>query len=94
MRGNMPVLPIVDLRSLNSTNALASRLLEVGRDPGFFYLLGHEISPELIQTLFMASKTFFKTTSASDKERFRSRSGEPVNNAQIKRLFNNVSTNV
>ncbi|KAJ3544343.1 hypothetical protein NM208_g3112 [Fusarium decemcellulare] len=73
----MPALPIVDLRETSSPADLASRLMKVGENPGFFYLVGHGIPEELVTGMFNLSKDFFENCPAADRARFASNSGEP-----------------
>ena len=73
----MATLPIIDLNALATSEALAAQLMAVGQDPGFFYLIGHDIPLEIRTTLFNLSKNFFENCSDDHKRRFTSTSGEP-----------------
>ncbi|KAF4462621.1 2OG-Fe(II)oxygenase superfamily [Fusarium albosuccineum] len=73
----MPALPIVDLRETSSPEYLALQLMKVGENLGFFYLVSHGISEELISGMFNLSKYFFENCPDADRARFASNSGEP-----------------
>ncbi|KAL2426053.1 hypothetical protein ABEF95_009375 [Exophiala dermatitidis] len=51
--------------------------MAVGKDPGFFYLTGHEIPHTLTTNIFEISKDFFTNCPSEDRIRFSSKSGEP-----------------
>lgn len=76
-RTTMTALPIVDLKNFFTADLLAARLMEVGKEPGFFYLIGHEVSETLIERMFRASKEFFENVSDYQRQRYSAKSGEP-----------------
>lgn len=51
-----PALPVIDLRQ---TQGLAARIDAACRDRGFFYLVGHGVSPALRAAAFDAARRFF-----------------------------------
>ena len=69
----MAALPIVDLSTISEAQ-LASELIRVGSDPGFFYVTGHGIVPA---PAFELAREFFKVPRA-DKMRYRNGSGDLV----------------
>jgi isopenicillin N synthase-like dioxygenase len=69
----MAALPIIDLSAISEAQ-LASELIRVGNDPGFFYVTGHGIAPGPAFTL---AKEFFKS-SESQKMKYRNGSGDLV----------------
>lgn len=54
-------LPVVDLRSHDSIEGLAAELLRVGRDPGFFYVVGHELGDDVAAGIFALAEDFFRS---------------------------------
>ncbi|TDZ16756.1 UPF0676 protein [Colletotrichum orbiculare MAFF 240422] len=54
-----PPLPIVDLGALDSVEDLAAELMRVGRDPGFFYVVGHELGDGVAAGVFALAESFF-----------------------------------
>jgi isopenicillin N synthase-like dioxygenase len=79
----MSALPIIDLRQFNTADALGERLVAVCKTQGFFYLVGHEISEELVDRLFKMSRDFFLETPLEEKLQYSSQSGEPVSYSLI-----------
>lgn len=70
-------LPVVDLRDYSSTEELAAKLLRVGRDPGFFYVLGHDLGDEVAGRMFELAHSFFDRP-VPEKERYANGSGDLV----------------
>ncbi|KAK0378201.1 2OG-Fe(II)oxygenase superfamily protein [Colletotrichum paranaense] len=54
-------LPVVDLRSFDSVEDLAADLMRVGKDPGFFYVVGHELRDDVAADMFALAKSFFSS---------------------------------
>ncbi|KAJ0296198.1 uncharacterized protein N0V96_011040 [Colletotrichum fioriniae] len=54
-------LPVVDLRSFDSVEDLAADLMRVGKDPGFFYVVGHELRDDVAADMFALAQTFFSS---------------------------------
>ncbi|KAF9871303.1 hypothetical protein CkaCkLH20_11224 [Colletotrichum karsti] len=54
-------LPVVDLRSFDSVESLAVELMRVGKDPGFFYVVGHELGDDVAAGLFSLAESFFSS---------------------------------
>ncbi|KAK1625249.1 2OG-Fe(II) oxygenase [Colletotrichum phormii] len=54
-------LPVVDLRSFDSVEDLAADLMRVGKDPGFFYVVGHELRDDVAADMFALAETFFSS---------------------------------
>ncbi|KAI8185981.1 hypothetical protein K4K51_011120 [Colletotrichum sp. SAR 10_75] len=52
-------LPVVDLRSFESVEGLAQELMRVGKDPGFFYVVGHGLGDGVAADMFALAETFF-----------------------------------
>ncbi|KAI8263379.1 UPF0676 protein [Colletotrichum sp. SAR11_239] len=52
-------LPVVDLRSFDSVEGLAQELMRVGKDPGFFYVVGHGLGDGVAADMFALAETFF-----------------------------------
>jgi isopenicillin N synthase-like dioxygenase len=71
----MVSLPIIDLRSYPSIESLANALLQVGKDPGFFYLTGHDLEPYKVQSTFHVVESFFLDTTQEEKQRYHNSSG-------------------
>ncbi|KAF4493476.1 2OG-Fe(II)oxygenase superfamily [Fusarium agapanthi] len=69
----MAALPIIDLSTISEAQ-LASELIRVGNDPGFFYVTGHGIVPAPV---FELAREFFEVPTA-DKMRYRNGSGDLV----------------
>ncbi|KAF5555113.1 2OG-Fe(II)oxygenase superfamily [Fusarium mexicanum] len=67
----MAALPIIDLSTISEAQ-LASELIRVGNDPGFFYVTGHGIVPAPV---FELAREFFEVPRA-DKMRYRNGSGD------------------
>ncbi|KAF5606330.1 2OG-Fe(II)oxygenase superfamily [Fusarium subglutinans] len=67
----MAALPIIDLSTISEAQ-LASELIRVGNDPGFFYVTGHGIVPAPV---FELAREFFQVPRA-DKMRYRNGSGD------------------
>ncbi|MEM6711040.1 MAG: 2-oxoglutarate and iron-dependent oxygenase domain-containing protein [Pseudomonadota bacterium] len=60
-------LPVIDIGGFGEGNemhdgAIATALRSACEDKGFFYVVGHGISPEIIATLRTQSETFFSKT--------------------------------
>ncbi|KAF6824128.1 2og-fe oxygenase family protein [Colletotrichum musicola] len=68
-------LPVVDLRSYASIQGLAAELLRVGRDPGFFYVVGHELGDDVAAGMFALAEDFFRS-SLEDKLAHANGSGD------------------
>ncbi|KAK7441091.1 2OG-Fe(II)oxygenase superfamily protein [Colletotrichum acutatum] len=54
-------LPVVDLQSFDSVEDLAADLMRVGKDPGFFYVVGHELRDDVAADMFALAETFFSS---------------------------------
>ncbi|KAL2875080.1 hypothetical protein SGCOL_009783 [Colletotrichum sp. CLE4] len=54
-------LPVVDLRSFDSVEDLAADLMRVGKDPGFFYVVGHDLRDDVAADMFALAETFFSS---------------------------------
>ncbi|KAG7046624.1 hypothetical protein JMJ77_0014849 [Colletotrichum scovillei] len=54
-------LPVVDLRSFDAVEHLAADLMRVGKDPGFFYVVGHELRDDVAADMFALAQTFFSS---------------------------------
>lgn len=54
-------LPVVDLRSFDSVKGLAAELMRVGKDPGFFYVVGHELGDAAAAGMFALAGEFFSS---------------------------------
>ncbi|KLO80591.1 oxidoreductase [Fusarium fujikuroi] len=67
----MAALPIIDLSTISEAQ-LASELIRVGSDPGFFYVTGHGIAPG---PAFELAREFFKVPRA-EKTTYRNGSGD------------------
>ncbi|KAF5244272.1 hypothetical protein FANTH_7782 [Fusarium anthophilum] len=67
----MAALPIIDLSTISEAQ-LASELIRVGNDPGFFYVTGHGIVPAPV---FELARELFQVPRA-DKMRYRNGSGD------------------
>ncbi|KAJ0166509.1 UPF0676 protein [Colletotrichum tanaceti] len=52
-------LPVVDLRSFATVEDLAAELMRVGRDPGFFYVVGHDLVDAAAAPVFARAEAFF-----------------------------------
>ncbi|RDW67042.1 hypothetical protein BP5796_09791 [Coleophoma crateriformis] len=68
----MAALPIIDLREIGSPDELAAELLRVGKDPGFFYLVGHRVSADI----FDVCRDFFSNTPLAEKKVYWTESGD------------------
>lgn len=75
----MASLPIVDLRSFSSEKELAAELMRVGKDPGFFYVIGHNIGDDVTAPIFKLAEAFFDT-SFDHKKSYHDGSGDLVSN--------------
>ncbi|OJD18509.1 hypothetical protein AJ78_01498 [Emergomyces pasteurianus Ep9510] len=64
------VLPVIDLRNFSSAEDLAPELMTVGKDPGFFYLIGHELTDDIVRQMFDLADDFFQNTYKEEKMRF------------------------
>src|SRR5262245_27358201 len=63
--GDIPCLPVVDISGLYEEDACARKdvvagLASAARDYGFFYVVGHRVSSELIDNLITQAKSFFQ----------------------------------
>ncbi|KAK2734483.1 hypothetical protein FQN55_002653 [Onygenales sp. PD_40] len=65
-----PALPLIALRSFTSVERLATELMRVGRNPGFFYLTGHELTDSAAKPMFDLAGDFFRKTPKEEKMRF------------------------
>ena len=70
-------LPIIDLKSFSSEDELAAALLRVGKDPGFFYVAGHDVGDAVAQPIFDLTSKYFATPVAA-KMAFHDGSGDLV----------------
>ncbi|GKT50611.1 putative 2-oxoglutarate-dependent dioxygenase DIN11 [Colletotrichum spaethianum] len=70
-------LPIIDLQSFDSAEDLAVELMRVGRDPGFFYVVGHELGDHVAAGMFALAEAFFNTP-LKDKLAYANGSGDLV----------------
>lgn len=70
-------LPIVDLRRYPSSQELGAELLRVGKDPGFFYVIGHDLGDDAASRVFQLAHSFFDRP-RQDKEAFANGSGDLV----------------
>ncbi|KAM0274367.1 hypothetical protein ACHAQH_007904 [Verticillium albo-atrum] len=52
-------LPIVDLASFASVEDLSVELMRVGKDPGFFYVVGHDLGDDVASHVFDLAQDFF-----------------------------------
>ncbi|KAJ0340685.1 hypothetical protein COL154_012394 [Colletotrichum chrysophilum] len=68
-------LPVVDLRSFDSVEGLAQELMRVGKDPGFFYVVGHGLGDGVAADMFALAETFFGSP-LKEKLRFANGSGD------------------
>ncbi|OLN87636.1 UPF0676 protein C1494.01-like protein 2 [Colletotrichum chlorophyti] len=68
-------LPVVDLQALDSVEALAAELMRVGKDPGFFYVVGHGLGDEVAAGMFALAESFFDLPS-QDKLVYANGSGD------------------
>ncbi|KAJ0335497.1 hypothetical protein COL922a_009123 [Colletotrichum nupharicola] len=68
-------LPLVDLRSFDSVEGLAQELMRVGKDPGFFYVVGHGLGDGVAADMFALAETFFGSP-LKEKLRFANGSGD------------------
>ena len=59
----IPIIDISDIHTESGFEKIATELVHVARSIGFFYIKGHNISPELISSAFNASKRFFELPS-------------------------------
>ena len=59
----IPIIDISDIHTESGFEKVATELVQVARSIGFFYIKGHDISPELISSAFNASKRFFELPS-------------------------------
>ncbi|PGH15934.1 hypothetical protein AJ79_02101 [Helicocarpus griseus UAMH5409] len=66
-------LPIIDLRNYRTAEDLAPELMRVGKDPGFFYLIGHELTDDVAKQIFDLAEIFFRKTSKEEKMKFTGR---------------------
>lgn len=73
----METLPIIDLKTFTSESDLAAELMRVGKDPGFFYVIGHGIGDEAISPIFKLAENFFNTP-LMQKSLFHDGSGDLV----------------
>lgn len=75
----MATLPIIDLKTIASESDLAAELMRVGKDPGFFYVVGHGLGDEVTAPIFNLAEKFFDTPLAQ-KSKFHDGSGDLVGN--------------
>ncbi|TIC94218.1 UPF0676 protein [Colletotrichum higginsianum] len=68
-------LPVVDLRSFATVEDLAAELMRVGRDPGFFYVVGHDLGDAAAAAVFARAESFFNAP-LPDKLAFANGSGD------------------
>ena len=62
---NMTQLPIIDISALHSPSevelcAIGSQLCEASQDLGFFYICGHGVDKEIIDSAFDVAQSFFQ----------------------------------
>lgn len=70
-------LPVVDLRSFATVEDLAAELMRVGRDPGFFYVVGHDLGDAAAAAVFARAEAFFNAP-LPDKLAYANGSGDLV----------------
>ncbi|GJD00009.1 2OG-Fe(II) oxygenase [Colletotrichum higginsianum] len=70
-------LPVVDLRSFATVEDLAAELMRVGRDPGFFYVVGHDLGDAAAAAVFARAEAFFNAP-LPEKLAFANGSGDLV----------------
>lgn len=70
-------LPIVDLASFASAEDLGAELMRVGRNPGFFYVVGHDLSDDVASHVFRLAQHFFDAP-AEEKLAYGNGSGDLV----------------
>ncbi|KAK1993408.1 2OG-Fe(II) oxygenase superfamily protein [Colletotrichum falcatum] len=70
-----PALPVIDLQSSGSVEGLAAELMRVGKDPGFFYVVGHELGDHVAAGVFALAQDFFNAP-LEDKLAFADGSGD------------------
>ncbi|KAF3349844.1 hypothetical protein VD0002_g6260 [Verticillium dahliae] len=68
-------LPIVDLASFASAEDLGAELMRVGRNPGFFYVVGHDLSDDVASHVFRLAQHFFDAP-AEEKLAYGNGSGD------------------
>ncbi|KAL0936859.1 2OG-Fe(II) oxygenase family protein [Colletotrichum truncatum] len=68
-------LSVVDLRSFDTAESLAAELMRVGKDPGFFYVVGHKLSDEGAAGVFALADAFF-SSSLDNKLAYANGSGD------------------
>ncbi|KAK1957252.1 2OG-Fe(II) oxygenase superfamily protein [Colletotrichum sublineola] len=70
-----PALPVIDLQSFGNAEDLAAELMRVGKDPGFFYVVGHELGDHVAADVFALAQAFFNAP-LEDKLAFANGSGD------------------
>ncbi|EEY17194.1 2OG-Fe(II) oxygenase family protein [Verticillium alfalfae VaMs.102] len=68
-------LPIVDLASFASAEDLGAELMRVGRNPGFFYVVGHDLGDDVASHVFKLAQHFFDAP-AEEKLAYGNGSGD------------------
>jgi len=68
-------LPIIDLQSFGKVEDLGAELMRVGKDPGFFYVVGHELGDHVAAGVFDLAQAFFNAP-LEDKLAFANGSGD------------------
>ncbi|KAK2053876.1 2OG-Fe(II) oxygenase superfamily protein [Colletotrichum caudatum] len=68
-------LPVIDLRSFEKVEDLGVELMRVGKDPGFFYVVGHELADHVAAGVFALAQAFFNAP-LEDKLAFANGSGD------------------
>lgn len=63
-------LPIIDLCNFSTAEELAPELMKAGKNPGFFYLTGHELTDDVAKQMFDLADDFFHNTSKEEKMMF------------------------
>ena len=68
----MVAIPIIDIGPLVSNSpdagAVAAAIGRACRETGFFYVVGHGIAPETVETVFAMSRAFFGQPLAAKAE--------------------------
>ncbi|ODV89658.1 hypothetical protein CANCADRAFT_148588 [Tortispora caseinolytica NRRL Y-17796] len=72
----MQSLPIIDLSLYQSPAELGKALMKVGRNPGFFYVVNHNVSRAMIEDVFAICSNFFLASSIDEKMQFHNGSGD------------------
>ncbi|KZL68106.1 2OG-Fe(II) oxygenase family protein [Colletotrichum tofieldiae] len=68
-------LPVIDLQSFETVEDLAAELMRVGKDPGFFYVVGHQLGDHVAAGMFTLAEAFFNAP-LEDKLPYANGSGD------------------